>query len=144
MSYGRKTTAMLANLCYGRYSQLPEGAKKEKYRLLVVQAADGYLNLDPDLSAGEIWPVEYGMVIFTELAAYKLTGQKKYLQRAQALCDDALQIFWDKKSPLPKASSKLNHYEAVTRSDTLLLALLAVYVESNDLSIKVPFSDIDR
>ena len=73
MSYGRKTTAMMANLCYSRYLQLPEGTKKEKYRLLVVQAADGYLNTDPDLSAGEIWPVEYGMVIFAELAAYKLT-----------------------------------------------------------------------
>ena len=144
MSYGRKTTAMLANLCYGRYLQLPAGTNKEKYRLLVVNAADGYLDFDPDLSAGEIWPVEYGMVIFTELAAHKLTNQKKYLQRAQTLCDDALQLFWDKKSPLPKASSKLNHYEAVTRADTLLLALLAVYVESNDLPIKVPFSNIDR
>jgi len=51
--------------------QLPEGAKK--YRHLVVEAADGYLKLDSDLSAGEIWPAEYGEVIFTELAAYKLT-----------------------------------------------------------------------
>jgi hypothetical protein len=106
---------------------------------LVVEAADGYLKSDPDLSDGEIWPAEYGMVIFTELAAYRLTGQKKYLQRVQTLCDDALEVFWDDKSPLPKAGSKRNHYEAVSGSDTLLLALLAVYVELNDLLIKVPF-----
>ena len=109
-----------------------------------MDAATLYLNEQPDPAADDLWAGEYGTVIFTLLAAHRISHDSRYLDRAIGLADEAVRIFWDKDRPLPRASSKTDYYDVVTGSDTLILALLAVHeqISSNDPQIEV--SDLIR
>ena len=77
------------------------------------------------------------------LNAYELTGEKQYLERADYYAQRALQLFFDHSSPLPKATSKHDHYEAVTGGDTLMMALLKLWAMQNrpDLKLHLIYSD---
>jgi hypothetical protein len=85
----------------------------------------------PDLRSTDVWVGEYGAAVFLQLMAYRLAGDAKYLLGARRLADDAVRLFFDADSPLPKASSSCQHYETITSADTLVYALLAVHLEES-------------
>ncbi|MBC8871393.1 MAG: hypothetical protein H8E44_18360 [Planctomycetes bacterium] len=65
------------------------------------------------------------------LNAHRLTGEQKYVNRADQLAGKAVDIFFIDDSPLPKASSQDDHYEAITRPDTLAMELLDLWAMRN-------------
>ena len=145
MGYGVNTTSMFATLCYTRQAQLGEGKQADAYRKLVIQAADLYEKVPPDPKAVDIWAGEYGLAIFTELAAYRLTKERKYLDAAQRIGDAALRDLWDDgAAPLPRTSTKTDYYEVISYPDTTMLALLALHEQLCGLEPQVPISDITR
>jgi hypothetical protein len=124
--YGKSTDAQIAMLCYLRYRQV----KMDGYRKLVLDAASRYLYTKPDTRA-TLYPGSTAESIFLMLAAYKLTGQDYYLDRAEYFADQAIDIFIDDSSPLPKASSAHDHYETITGGDDLMMALLDLWAAKN-------------
>ena len=84
------------------------------------------------------------MVIFLQLAAHETTGDSKFLERARPFAAVARAAYWPDRSPLPKADPKCDHYENVTRADTLALALMKLHAIENRLPVKIGISDIDR
>lgn len=144
LKYGRKTNAQVALLCYARMLQLPEGGTRHKYRGAILATADKYLHSDPDVNSVDIWPGEYGMAVFLQLVAHRLTGGAEYLDRARHFANEAILHYFDPDSLLPKATNWVRHYECVTRCDTMILSLLALHVAENDLQVEIPISDIDR
>lgn len=120
--YGDATDANFANLCLARYRQTGDPA----YFHLVRATADRYLDLDPDLSF-PVYPGTFGDVILLLVGVFELTDDTVYLDRADALARQALALFFDAASPLPRATSAHDHYEAITRADTLMMALLDLW-----------------
>ena len=144
LGYGVHSTAMIALLCNTRQEQLGDSEPGEEYRRLVVEAATLYLTEQPDPATDDLWAGEYGTVIFTLLAAHRISHESRYLDRAIALADDAVRIFWDKDRPLPRASSKTDYYDVVTGTDTLTLALLAVHEQTTSKDSQIEISDLTR
>jgi hypothetical protein len=137
-AYGDATTAMEAMICYERYRQ----TKSPVLGDLVVKAAENYLSTKPDEKI-TVYPGVYGEVVSVLAAAYRMTGKDQFLLRAEELSDEAMTIFW-KDGPLPCASSRHTHYEAITRADTLALALLEVWSIRQRPDLPLVFSWIDR
>ena len=136
--YGRATDAKFANLCSLRYLQTGD----DGYRKLVLAAADRYLESEPDPRI-TLYPGTMGHVILNLLAAYDTSGESHYLARADHFAQQAVATFLPSGSPLPRASSKHEHYEAMTRADTLMMALLKLWeVQSKHPSpLPLVFSD---
>lgn len=120
--YGKLTDAQEAMLCCLRYRQVG----LEGYRRLILGAAQRYLASDPNPDA-TIYPGPLGDVIFLMLAAHELTGDGAYAERAHHFARTAIALFVRDESPLPKASTQNDHYEAITRADTLMMALLRLW-----------------
>ncbi|MBI5829966.1 MAG: hypothetical protein HZB20_10615 [Chloroflexi bacterium] len=120
--YGESTDAQAAMLCLSRWQQVRrDGCKK-----LFLAAAGRYLRSDPDLTI-TLYPGALADAIAVVVGAYRLTRDKKYLDRAGAFAKTALEVFFKDDSPLPRASSKHDHYEAITRGDTLAMVLLDLW-----------------
>jgi len=119
--YGEATDAQVAMLCFLRWHQ----NKRDGLKQLFLAAADRYLVREPDLSI-TLYPGALADAIATLTAAYRLTGDAKYLARADGFAKTACDVFF-KDSPLPRASSKHDHYEAITRGDTLAMVLLDLW-----------------
>jgi len=115
-----------ATLCLIRYNQM----KFQGYRKLIVQTADYYVNGEPEIKFA-LHPGSLGAIIYLLVGTYELTAEKKYLERAQYYAKRSVELFMDGTSPLPKATSKHNHYEAVTGSDTLMMSLLKLWAVKN-------------
>ena len=135
-AYGKATDAQIAMLCYERYKQV----KMDGYRKLVLDSAARYLYTEPDTSI-TLYPGSIADSIFHMLAAYKLTRQDYYLERADYFAAQAVSIFLDKTSPLPKVSSspKYQHYETITGADDLMLALLDLWATKNQPNKQLHF-----
>jgi hypothetical protein len=67
-----------------------------------------------------------------------------HLRQARCRAEEAVGLFWDDSSPLPKTSRHRDHYETITGAETLLLAIVAVHVAEEERQLGIPFSDIDR
>lgn len=144
MGYGINTTAMFALLCHTRQEQLGAGESGDAYRRLILEAARIYQTVPPDPEKSDLWAGEYGTALFAELAAFRLTRDPSFLESAKEIGDNALGVFWEKDHPLPRASSRTRHYEAITYPDTLLLALLALHEATAGLPMEVEISDLVR
>ncbi|HEX4132416.1 MAG TPA: hypothetical protein VHZ24_20465 [Pirellulales bacterium] len=144
MGYGINPTSMFALLSNTRQAQLGNDPRAEKYRKLVVEGADVYRRETPNPKNDDLWAGEYGMAIFTELAAYRLTKRTEYLEAAQRLADESIAVFWDRGAPLPRASSKTKYYDCISYPDTLLLSLLALHEAVAGLTPRVEISDLNR
>jgi len=127
-----------ANICYVRYEQVKLG----EYKKLILDAAKLYLDNEPEIKFA-LHPGTLGHVIYLMLAAHELTGRKEYVDRADYFARRAIQLFFDDTSPLPKATSKHDHYEAVTGADTLMMALLRLWAVKNrpELELRLVYSD---
>jgi hypothetical protein len=120
--YGQATHAQIANLLALRYSQRP----LDRYRDLILLTAQSYLQSEPNIDF-PVYPGTMGHVIELMLTAHRLTDEEKYLKRANCFAERAMAMFFDASSPLPKASSRHSHYEAITRCDALMCSLLKLW-----------------
>ena len=84
-----------------------------------------------------------GDAIAVLLGAYRLTVNDKYIVRADQFDGMAIDLFFD-DSPLPRASSRHAHYEAITRGDTLVIELLGLWAVMNQTSLDFGFVYNDR
>ena len=136
--YAAGTLASSAMFCLGRYEQ----TGKPTYRKMIIEIADAYAGTRPPTDA-DTWPMTFGHVISAQVAACRLTGEQRYREWARTFGRMAVQIFWQDK-PLPRASMKTGHYEAITGADSLALALLELHALLNGLEGQVPSNTIDR
>jgi len=121
IGYGKSTTAADAMGCLERWRQ----TRDENYRKLVLQAAEAYLAAEPPPNA-VLYPGVFGDVISLLVTSGQMTGESRFMDRADALAEQAIRLFWN-DGPLPRAATNLDHYEAITRADTLALALLQLW-----------------
>ena len=136
--YSASTLASSAMFCLARYQQTTNTA----YRDLILRYADAYTDSRPEENV-DAWPMSFGHVISTQVAAYKLARQSKYLTQAQRFTQMAVDIFWQ-DNPLPRASMHTGHYETITGADSLALALLEVHAATHNLTNRIPANTIDR
>lgn len=118
IGYGATSTAAEAMICHERWLQ----TRNEAYRRLVLDAARAYLSCDPPTDH-VLYPGVFGDAISLLVTAAEMTGDAPYLARADAFAQIAVRLFWS-DGPLPRAATHRDHYEAITRADTLALALL--------------------
>jgi hypothetical protein len=134
-----QSTAQVAMMCVSRY----ENTGRVGFRKLIQSAAEAYRDKLPPADV-DAWPMTYGQAISLQLAAWRATSRQEYLDRARTLADAAVQTFWG-DSPLPRASSKSNHYESITGSDTLTLALVELHLSILGITaVRTPPNTIDR
>ncbi len=139
-AYGHRATVKVANKCLLRYRQ----TSSEDYRRLVLGAASQYLDSEPD-SDQVVYPGTMGDAIFLMVGAYELTGDERFLNRAAYFGQLALTMFFDDDSPLPRAISVHDHYEAnINRPDTLIMALFKLWAILNDEDSSLSLIWIDR
>ncbi|MAT15927.1 MAG: hypothetical protein CMJ46_11740 [Planctomyces sp.] len=148
MGYGRQGTAMIALHAFRRARQLEQlpgrGEDARAYRELALQAAEGYAGTGAPDSEVDVWPVEFGTAILMHLEAHRLLGGDNHLREARRRAEEAVRMFWDEDSPLPRSSRLTDHYETITGAETMIYALFALHVVEKGLEIELPFSDIDR
>lgn len=140
--YGDATTAMEAMICHERHQQVLSEEYASRMRDLVVEAARIYLKEDPP-TGQTLYPGVFGEVTSLLLAAYRLTKDDEFLRRAEVVADTAVRTFYS-KAKIPRASTRHTHYEAITRSDTLALALLEMWSQRAQPERPLLFSWIDR
>ena len=139
-AYGHRATVKVANKCLLRYRQ----TGSEDYRQIVLDAASLYLDSKPEDDM-VVYPGTMGDAIFLMLGAYELAGEERYLNRADYFGRLALDMFFDDDSPLPRATSKHDHYEAnINRPDTLVMSLLKLWESLNPYEDKLSLIWIDR
>jgi hypothetical protein len=123
--YGYSMHANLANLCYARYDQLgashPDIAKN--YRALILATSEQYLYAIPPTDS-LLKPDALAQVIKLMLSTYYMTGEKKFIDRADYFGRIGIDQFLDDGLPLPKASNRNKHYEALTGGPDFMYALL--------------------
>jgi len=136
---GRWDHAGPANLCMQRYGQVGVAG----YEKLVLDTAEFYLSSEPEISFA-LHPRTLGHLILLMLNAYELTGREQYLNRADYFARRAIELFFDSGCPLPRATSKLDHYEAVTGADTLMMSLLKLWATKNRPSLELSLIYCDR
>lgn len=119
IGYGSADNAFMAVLGIMRYRQNGD----ERYRDLALRAAQEYLETDPPSDA-VLYPGNIARIIWLLLDAAELTGEERYRERARHFAALSQELFFDGESPLPKASTVDDHYEAITLGDSLMLSLL--------------------
>jgi hypothetical protein len=86
----------------------------------------------------------FGHAISLELAAWRHSAKSEYMARARKLGEIAVEKFFG-TNPLPRASLKSEHYEAITGGDTLALALLELHLNILHITaVRCPANTIDR
>lgn len=138
-AYGSGGSAAEANTCMLRYRQVPS----DPYRSFVLETADRYRHADINLPK-PLWPGTMGNVILLMLNAHELTSETEYLHAADRFARRAIEFFLDDGCPLPKASHVHDHYEAVTNGDTLMMALLKLWMVKNRPESKIALIFTDR
>lgn len=118
-----------ALLCYLRYQQ----TKAPGYRDLVMGAAK--LHLEATLTRDDVrHPADIGTEIWLMLNAHDITRDNRFLEKAEEFASLGYELFLDDTSPLPKATTKFDHYEAVTGADSLMMALLELWARKNQIN----------
>ena len=113
------------------------------FRDLMLAAADAYRVNMPG-NDDDTWPLAFGHTISLQVAAWRHTANRVYLDRARSLADFAMVNFFE-NSPLPKASLKSSHYESATGADTLALALIELHLNILAITaVRCPPNTIDR
>ncbi|MBN1441999.1 MAG: hypothetical protein JXA90_04780 [Planctomycetes bacterium] len=137
-AYAVSTAASWAMYALARCEQAP----KEDLREIIVAVAEAYRDELPAEDV-DLWPMSLGHVISAQVAAYRTTGRRVFLEEAQRFARLAVRIFWQDR-PLPRASAKTDHYETITGCDSLALSLLEVDAVMNHRSVAIPKNTIDR
>ncbi|MHC4301337.1 MAG: hypothetical protein ACYS7Y_29055 [Planctomycetota bacterium] len=140
--YGTATEAQVAMICYERWRQLEPGQIRNGYLRLITACANRYVKNDPPAEAIRK-PGIIGDVVLLMTAAYELSGDKKYLERAEYIARLGMDNFLD-ISPLPRVAVGFEHYEAITRSDTMMMGLLKLWQIENKPEMKLRLVYTDR
>lgn len=126
--YGYEMTAGFAAACHARAQQLadahPETAAR--HRALVLAAAAIYLKSDPP-AADLLKPHALAAAIDLMLQAHDLGKDPAFLARARFFAREGVALFLDDTSPLPKATNRHGHYEAITGGPDFMRALFDVH-----------------
>ncbi|MHC4362572.1 MAG: hypothetical protein ACYSTZ_07080, partial [Planctomycetota bacterium] len=109
---------------------------------LITACANRYVKNDPPAEAIRK-PGIIGDVVLLMTAAYELSGDKKYLERAEYIARLGMDNFLD-ISPLPRVAVGFEHYEAITRSDTMMMGLLKLWQIENKPEMKLRLVYTDR
>ncbi len=141
--YGEFLSAQVSNIVNLRYQQLPAGKVKEGYKQLMLTCADQYLRSEPNYEA-TLFPGAFGDVIWHLLDVYVLTADSKYLERAEYFAGIATEKFFTNGCPLPIASTGNDHYESITRGDTLMASLFRLHLVSHQMEVPKDFVYLDR
>jgi hypothetical protein len=140
--YGKATEAQVAMICYERFRQLPPGEIRDGYLRLITACANRYVKHDPPAEAIQK-PGIIGDVVMLMTTAYELSGDRKYLERADYIARLGMDNFLD-VSLLPRVAVGFEHYEAITRSDTMMMALLKLWQMENKPETKLRLIYTDR
>lgn len=130
--YGEATDAQVGMLCWLRWRQVG----LEGYKKLFLDTAARYMTSEPDTTIA-LYPGAVADAIALMLSAYRTTGDRNYLDRADHFGRMGVRFFFDGESGLPRASSKHDHYEAITRGDTLALELLDLWLAKQGRALDV-------
>jgi hypothetical protein len=136
--YSAGTLASQAMFCLARYEQTTNAAFAD----LIIAIAEAYLGARPDEDV-DAWPQSFAHAISAEIAAWRFTKKRVYLDQARSFAQMAVDLFWQ-DHPLPRASLKTGHYETITACDSLALALLEVHAATQALTNRIPSNTIDR
>jgi hypothetical protein len=142
----------MIGFCIERHRQAPS----DGYRKLILSTADGYLESEPSLKpyvedgvtvTPKVDTGTIGRVIGLMNYAWRLTGEQKYLKRAEWFCDWAVEKFWGDGLPLPLPSvpfsERQNFYSASARCDTLAMNMLETWLLRHKPELKIQFRWID-
>lgn len=126
--YGQSIHADVANLCYSRLRQIEDENEElaAKYGRLILAAADRYLTAEPDRK-GVLKPSVFADVIKLLLNAYEMSGDRKYLDRVDHFGRLGIKLFLVDGLALPKATTKHDHYEAITGGPAFMEILLELH-----------------
>jgi hypothetical protein len=138
-AYGGGARVGYGNVVLLRYRQ----TRLDAYRKTILEEAEKYREEEIALDHA-VWPGTAGDAILLMLGAYELTGQSRYLDAADRFARSAVALFLDGGCPLPKASHLHDHYEAVTNGDTLMMALLKLWLAQNPSDLKIELVYTDR
>ena len=141
-SYGKATEAQVAMICYERWKQLPPGEIRDGYKRLITACGRRYLKNDPPAEAVRK-PGIIGDVVLMMTVAHEFSSEQKYLDRADYIARIGMKNFLD-ISPLPRAAVGFEHYEAITRSDTMMMGLLKLWAVRNGVDKKLRLVYTDR
>lgn len=119
--------AAIASRCHQLSLLTPDEEHRQRFEKLVVEAADTYLESAPDPS-DLIHPSAFWGGIRLMLNAHALTGESKYLERADYFGRLAVDMFFDSASPLPKVTNKHDWYEAYTGGPALVESMFELGV----------------
>lgn len=125
--YGGSNSISSANNCLDRYRQ----TGIEKYKELFMITAEAYYKADPP-EAKVLFPKNYSGAIGIMRKAYQLTGEQRFLDKAVDYAERSIKAVMDTSSPLPKASNKSQHYEAITGANGLMSSLLGLWEDLNE------------
>ncbi len=120
--YGAPATSGVAMMMLDRAQQLGQTEHARAYRELAMTAAAFYLDTEPDRSK-VLLPSGLAGVIEFMLAAHRHSGDQRYLDRAVVFAEQAVAMFFDDASALPKVTSRHAFYEALSGGPRLALAL---------------------
>lgn len=120
--YGAPATSGAAMMMLTRAGQLGDTDAGRAYRDLALRAAAFYLDTEPDRSQ-TLHPSAFAAVIEFMLAAHRHSGDRRYLDRAAYFADQAVELFFDETSALPKVTSRHDFYEALSGGPGLARAL---------------------
>lgn len=90
-----------------------------------------------------LYPGAFAAVIGLLVRAHHHTGEAVFLNRADDVAAQAIELFWD-QSPLPRASTAHDHYESLTRADSLAVALLELWSAHTQPQSPLLLDYIDR
>jgi hypothetical protein len=118
---GQYPHAWLAPGLVCRYRQ----TRHDGYRRLILASADNYVESAPDPST-DVTAGTVGNVILLLNAAFRISGEEKYLRRSEWFGRWAVTYLWPDSSPLPRPSksARQNIYVASSRCDTLVMGML--------------------
>ena len=137
-AYGGGPRAGRANTLMLRYRQTGNDA----YRRVIL--AEGELYRDQEINlTSPVWPGTLGDAVWLMLNAHELTGDDGYLDAAHRYAREGVRLFLQDR-PLPKASHVHDHYEAVTNGDTLMMALLRLWMVEHLPDADISLTYIDR
>lgn len=127
-----RSYAELAVLFLGRL-QRAEDRHKPVYRQAVLDAADLYMTIEPEVQF-VVYPDDLAHVVTLLREVFRLTGNPAYLHRADQMMKLAVRLLFDDVSPLPKISSFDTWYESSLKNGSSVEIMRQMLELSEDLA----------
>lgn len=140
--YGDVSPAGTGVMIFTAARSCPDSAIARKLVERGLVYAQAYLDGDP-ATATWLPPGNVGQAILLMLEAFEQTGRKEYLDKARTYARFAADTFLD-GTDLPRALKGADFYHAMTRGDTLMLALLKLWAIEKNPGAKILLEYTDR